>query len=227
MKYEIKVIVKGKSKSHKYYLKGSTFEDFIRLLMASQGYEILGNINFTGMELDLIAKHFDRPQEVVYVECKAKEKLASSEVGNFTFKVFHKQDATHGYFISTKEYEHQVGGLIETLAMFLPALFYLLWIWDQQTIEFGETITVSGLMMLAGPATAIPLILFANGAKRLRLTTLGLMQYMVPTMFFLQAVLIFGEPLEMVNLAAFGLIWLALAIYTYSLLHREKNNHLR
>ncbi len=133
----------------------------------------------------------------------------------FTFGIY-------GYLRKTVDVGPNQGFLIETLAMFPPALIYLVWLSASQEMEFGSSMNGSVLLMLAGPATAVPLILYANGAKRLRLATIGLMQYMVPTMFFLQAVLIFGEPLKLVNLVAFGLIWLALALYTYSLLRREK-----
>jgi len=64
--------------------------------------------------------------------------------------------------------------------------------------------------MCAGPATAIPLILFANGAKRLRLSTIGMMQYIAPTLIFLIGIFIFKEELKPSLLIAFILIWTAL-----------------
>ena len=70
------------------------------------------------------------------------------------------------------------------------------------------------LLLLSGFVTVGPLLLFAMGAKRLPLATLGLLQYIAPTMLFLQGVLLFGEPLDPWRLAAFALIWLALAAYT-------------
>ncbi len=79
------------------------------------------------------------------------------------------------------------------------------------------------MLLLAGPFTAIPLILYAGGAKLLRYTTLGLMQYMTPTMLFFFAIFIFNEPFSAAQLGAFALIWAGLALYTWSMLveHRR------
>jgi len=70
------------------------------------------------------------------------------------------------------------------------------------------------LMLLAGPLTALPLMLFAAGARRLRLATLGLMQYISPTLQLVCGVFIFDEPFDAARLAGFAFIWAALALYT-------------
>ena len=70
------------------------------------------------------------------------------------------------------------------------------------------------LLWLAGVITVGPLLLFGAGAKRLRLTTMGLLQYIAPTMLFVEGVLWYGEAVHPWRLAAFMLIWLALAVYT-------------
>ena len=71
-----------------------------------------------------------------------------------------------------------------------------------------------GWLLFAGPLTAIPLLLFAAGARRITLATLGTLQYSSPTIQFLLGVTFFGEPLERTRLIGFGLIWTALAIYS-------------
>lgn len=71
------------------------------------------------------------------------------------------------------------------------------------------------LLVLTGPATAVPLLLFAYGVRRLRLTTIGMFQYLAPSMQFLVAVLLFGEHLNGIRLLSFGLIWLSLAVFSY------------
>lgn len=63
--------------------------------------------------------------------------------------------------------------------------------------------------------TALPLLLFASAARRLPYATVGLLQYMAPSMAFLQAVLLFGEPLRPVHLVTFGLIWAGCALYAW------------
>jgi len=69
-----------------------------------------------------------------------------------------------------------------------------------------------------GTVTAIPLILYANGAKGLRVTTTAILQYIAPTMIFLCAVFIFDEPMGLARQIAFPLIWAALILYSWTLL---------
>ena len=69
-------------------------------------------------------------------------------------------------------------------------------------------------LVLSGPLTAIPLLLFAAGARRITLATLGTLQYLSPTIQFVLGVLWFGEPLEGTRLVGFALIWLALLAYS-------------
>ncbi len=64
----------------------------------------------------------------------------------------------------------------------------------------------------------MPLILYANGAKLLRLSTIGILQYIAPTMIFLTAVFIFGEPFGGAERIAFPMIWAALALYSWAML---------
>ncbi len=71
-----------------------------------------------------------------------------------------------------------------------------------------------GWLLFAGPLTAIPLLLFAAGARRITLATLGTLQYLSPTLQFLLGVSFFGEPLDPVRLVGFVLIWTALAVYS-------------
>jgi len=78
--------------------------------------------------------------------------------------------------------------------------------------------TDTALLIGCGPVTSVPLLLFAFGAKLLRLSTIGIMQYIAPTMVFLIAVLIFDEPFGTAQAIAFALIWTALAMYSWSML---------
>lgn len=80
--------------------------------METQRYDIVPNINLTGLEIDLMATHKDR-DEKAYIECKAREKVNSIDLKNFVFSVFdHK--VNYGYFIHTVELDHQVAGLKQT-----------------------------------------------------------------------------------------------------------------
>jgi chloramphenicol-sensitive protein RarD len=77
----------------------------------------------------------------------------------------------------------------------------------------GDSVTLF-LLALSGVVTVGPLLLFGMGAKRLRLSTVGILQYIAPSMLFVEGVLWFGEPLNPWRLAAFVLIWAALVVYT-------------
>ena len=70
------------------------------------------------------------------------------------------------------------------------------------------------LLVGAGPLTATPLILYAAGARLLNYATIGILQYIVPTLIFLSAVFLFGEPFGLWQLVAFGFIWSALVVYS-------------
>lgn len=112
------------------------------------------------------------------------------------------------------------GFLLEVLLLTPPALAYLAWITAQGTGHMGGDWRDTALLLGTGIVTAGPLMLYANGAKLLRLSTIGMLQYTAPTMIFLTAVFIFGEPFPAVKMVAFALIWAALAIFTVGLLRR-------
>ena len=71
--------------------------------------------------------------------------------------------------------------------------------------------------MFAGVATAVPLMIYANAAKLMRLSTIGVMQYIAPSFVFLIAVFIFHEPFGTTKLVAFCFIWAALVVYSVSM----------
>lgn len=71
------------------------------------------------------------------------------------------------------------------------------------------------LLVLTGPATAIPLLLFAYGVRRLRLTTIGMFQYLAPSIQFLLAITLFGEALNPLRLLSFALIWVSLMVFSW------------
>ena len=104
---------------------------------------------------------------------------------------------------------------LETLLLFPFALGFLAW---QQSTGAGALGRVSflehGLLGSAGVVTAIPLLLFAYGARRIRLSTLGLLQYIAPTVQFMIGLWVYHEPLSRGQAAAFAFIWCGLALYT-------------
>lgn len=110
MKSEIKIILEEGSSNK---AKGNCFESLIRNLLTLHQYDIRGNINYSGMEIDLVAEH-KHNKESLYVECKAKEKVSSDELSKFSFNVgFKKIDK--GYFFRTQELESQAGALLSEI----------------------------------------------------------------------------------------------------------------
>ncbi|MCK8464109.1 EamA family transporter RarD [Aliiroseovarius sp. S1339] len=110
------------------------------------------------------------------------------------------------------------GFLLEVLILLIPALGCMVWLTAQGQSHFLLTGLDTALLLGCGVVTAVPLMLYANGAKLLRLSTIAILQYIAPTMIFLVAVFVFDEPFEGAKQIAFPLIWLALVIYTTSML---------
>ena len=99
--------------------------------------------------------------------------------------------------------------------LFLPALAYLLYLEHVGIASFVHTqILTSILLPSTGVVTVIPLLLFASAARRMTLTTLGLLQYIAPTLQFLLGVFVYGEILTKPRMAGFVMIWIALFIYS-------------
>lgn len=120
-------------------------------------------------------------------------------------------------------------GFFLEVALLLPvALGYVGWLEATgQSHLHGTGITDTLLLIGCGLITAGPLMIYANGAKLLRLSTIGILQYIAPTMIFLTAVFLFDEPFGRARMIAFPMIWVALAIYTASMLHQARGRAAR
>ncbi|MEM9573548.1 MAG: EamA family transporter RarD [Pseudomonadota bacterium] len=114
-------------------------------------------------------------------------------------------------------------GFVVEAAMLAPlALIWLSWFVGQPDGRWiGEGGWDVPMLLAAGPITAVPLILFAIAAKRLRLSTIGMMQYLGPTLQFLISVLVFREAFGLAHAIAFGFIWTALIVFTIDSLMGE------
>lgn len=115
------------------------------------------------------------------------------------------------------------GFTLEVIILTPFALGYMVW------LAAGDNL----ILLRAGPAdvalligcgliTAVPLMVYANGAKLLRLSTIAIMQYLTPTMVFVIAVFVFGEPFGQARAVAFPMIWLALILYSSEILRRRR-----
>lgn len=119
------------------------------------------------------------------------------------------------------------GIAIETLLIMPFALAYLVYLQHQQHTTFGMDINTNLLLILGGLITLIPLLLFASAAKRVSMTVLGMTQYIGPSLQLIIGIFLYQETFGQAQAISFGLIWLALIIYSVdqlSHLQRRKIN---
>lgn len=123
---------------------------------------------------------------------------------------------TYGLLRKVMRVVDPLAGLtVEVLIMLVPAVVYLVVLAARGTIVFAnQSPTTDLLLIAAGPVTALPLVWFTNRARRLRLSTLGLLQYLAPTGQFLLGVLLYHEAFTGHHAIAFACIWIALMIYS-------------
>ncbi|MEH1098246.1 EamA family transporter RarD [Micromonospora sp. CPCC 205561] len=115
------------------------------------------------------------------------------------------------------------GLFVESAVLALPALAYLGWLTAGGDATFGRvSVGHTALLVSAGAATAIPLLLFAGAANRLPLTGLGMIQYLAPILQLGCGVLIFHEPMPPARLAGFALVWAALIVFTVDALRHSR-----
>ncbi|MDO5528631.1 MAG: EamA family transporter RarD [Paracoccus sp. (in: a-proteobacteria)] len=114
-------------------------------------------------------------------------------------------------------------GFTLEVALLTPiAVAVLLWMAMSGQSRFGANWHDTLFLLFCGPVTAIPLMFYANGAKLVRLSTMGILQYIAPTMIFLTALFLFNEPFDRARALAFPLIWAALVVYSWTLLRSAR-----
>lgn len=129
----------------------------------------------------------------------------------------------YGFLRKTASVDSSTGLFVETLILAPVGFLYICY-----------TIATDGpgphadpwmlfLLVMTGPATAVPLMLFTYGVRRLRLTTIGMLQYLAPTLQFLVAIFLFSEPLNPTRLISFALIWLSIAVFTADGLRQRRS----
>lgn len=107
-----------------------------------------------------------------------------------------------------------IGFTIEMLVLLLPAIGYVLWLGGGALIPGMADPWLLALVLLAGPVTAAPLVAFGAGQRRLTMAAMGMLQYISPTLQFLLAVLLWGEPFTQNHLIAFACIWTAVGLFS-------------
>lgn len=135
---------------------------------------------------------------------------------------------SYGLIRKMAGFDAMLGLTVETLLMTPLALVALVYWQAQGVASFAHRGPGSDLLLLAaGVVTVAPLVCFLEAGLRLKLATLGVVQYITPSMHFLLAIFVFHEPFDSHRSITFVLIWLALAIYTLDALHTHQRNRLR
>jgi len=138
--------------------------------------------------------------------------IALALAGSFTI---------YAYIRKTIAVDGRVGLFVETLIIFLPSLIALGFIEANGNGHFLDGWRPAILLMLAGPMTVAPLLFFIIGARRLHFATVGLLQFIAPTLQFGVAVA-YGEPFTAAHALTFAFIWAGLACFAVSMLRRRK-----
>jgi len=125
--------------------------------------------------------------------------------------------ATYGLLRKIALVDAVAGLAIETTLLFPLAIAWLAWRLAAGAPSFGSSGTETALLVAAGVVSTTPLLLFTAAARRLQYSTLGMLQFLAPTLQFLCAVWLYGEPFGRAHAIAFGAIWTALVLYTVAL----------
>lgn len=194
-----------------------------RTLETSLGYYINPLLNVL-IGYALLGERFGRAQFVAIGLAAMAVVILTLDAGVFPWLAFVLSGsfALYGYMRKTMAVGPVQGFMVESLLLSAVGLPIVVWLEATGGALFLRSWSDTLLLVACGPVTALPLMLFSASARRLRYSTLGILQYIAPTGLFLTAVFAFGEPVGAWKLFAFGLIWTALAIYSAAALRAER-----
>lgn len=198
-----------------------------RVLEASLGYYI-NPLTFIAAGVFVLHERLSRTQIVAVALAALGVLILTVGVGAFPWIsiILACSFGMYGYLRKTAPVGALPGLFIETCLLSPAAAFYLFLLAGKGALAFGAQGTSTDLLLvLAGPITVAPLVLFALAARRLKLSTLGFLQYIAPTGQFLLG-LHYGEKFTVFHGACFGLIWLALALISFDAVRRNRAERL-
>jgi len=195
-----------------------------RIIETSLGYYINPLVSFL-LGVLVLKEKLSGPQ-------KAAIGLAALGVANQTWAlgflpwvslVLAASFGVYGLIRKTIHVESIEGLTVETIVLMPLSVLYLAYLFSSQTLSFGSHGSLNDfLLILAGPLTAVPLLLFAAGARRIPLFMIGFLQYLAPTLSLSIAVFVYGESFTQAHAVTFALIWCALAVVSWDALRRER-----
>ncbi|HRX37625.1 MAG TPA: EamA family transporter RarD [Aestuariivirga sp.] len=194
-----------------------------RTLESSLGYFINPLLNVVVGYL-FLGERFTLPQKVALVLAAIAVAMQTAALGHVPWLglMLASTFCLYGFLRKTIAVGPTQGFFIETAIIALPLLGAQLWLTSRGESHFGTTTFDTLMLMGCGVMTASALVLFAASIRRIRYSTAGLMQYISPSLVFLTAVFVFGEPLNGLKLASFLMIWLALAVFSISAIRDDR-----
>ena len=186
------------------------------LLQASLGYYINPLVNVV-LGMVFLKERLRRPQILAVLLATIGVLYLTIQYGQFPWIAIclAMSFGLYGLIRKVAPVSPLVGLTVETLLLALPAIGYLLYLDFQGTgTIFRVSLKFDLLLIGCAPLTAVPLLFFTAGAKRLYLSTVGLMQYIGPSGMFLLAVFYYHEPFSTAQIWTFVMIWTALVIYS-------------
>jgi len=186
-----------------------------RVLEASLGYYINPLVNVL-LGVAILGERLERPVRIAVGIAAAGVLWLAVDLGRFPWipLTLAASFGSYGLLRKIVPAGPLAGLTIETALLFPLTGGYLAW-----AIASGRAAFLAGHraldlgLLLGGPVTAVPLLLFAAAARRLPLSTMGFLQYLSPTIQFLLAVFAYGEPFDRAHAVAFALIWTAVALF--------------
>ena len=195
-----------------------------RTLESSLGYFINPLLNVV-MGYLFLGERFTLPQKVALALAAVAVVIQTVALGHIPWLglMLAATFCLYGFLRKTIPVGPTQGFLIEVAIIALPLLGAQWWLYDRGEAYFGTNTYDTLMLMGCGVMTAAALMLFAASIRRIRYSTAGLLQYISPSLVFLTAVFIFGEPMNALKLVSFVIIWVALAIFSIAALRDERN----
>jgi chloramphenicol-sensitive protein RarD len=188
-----------------------------RIVEASLGYFINPLINVL-LGMLFLRERLSRPQLLAVLLALAGTLNLTWSVGRppWIALILAVCFAFYGLLRKTVRIEAVNGLFVETVMLEPVAVGYLLWLGAQGRGAFGAVDRETDLLLMAaGVVTTLPLVWFTRAARRLRYITIGLLQYLAPTLQLLIGVLVYGEPFTRSHWITFALIWAGLGVFTW------------
>ena len=199
-----------------------------RVLEASLGY-FINPLMYVAAGVFVLDEKMRRPQ--IAAVCLAAAGVLVLTFGGGVFPwvslALAAMFTAYGYIRKTTNVGAMPGLFVEVTLLSPIAFLYLAWLMQTDSAVFlAESGRLDALLLLAGPATVVPLVLFALAARRLQLTTLGFIQYIGPTLQFILGVFYYGEAFTLAHAVCFGMIWTGLVIFSIDAVRANRTSPL-